>query len=184
LRAAIIVSALALHFDTRFGLGDLAEPFRFIQRNIFSVGGFFFFTAGFMACRVYLPRFRGEPVRTGAHLLRKGTVLLAVYVSYVCLLRLATATPFPKGLVGFLLDHPFFVKVLLTFGLLYLLMPCVLWAAVRSRWLVVGLAAIAVGVHHAYNPSWPMPYSLRALVFDKAMFVYALLPSSIIAASG
>ena len=64
LRTLIIISAIILHYSNRFDLGILDFPFRFVQKQIFNVGSFFFFTAGYMAHQIYLVRFQNDAVKT------------------------------------------------------------------------------------------------------------------------
>jgi hypothetical protein len=183
-RTLILVSAIILHFDYLMPLSRLARPFVFFQFLVVSVGGFFFFTAGYMARTVYAARFAAHPGRTTVAISGKGIHLLLLYVAYVATMHLLTATPPPDGCLRFLFDHQFFAKVLIPFGLLYLLTPPLLGLHRLHPGLFVAAITAIAAVVVAYQPGWPWPERLRGLLFDKHIFFYPLLPAFITYAGG
>ncbi|WP_019507866.1 acyltransferase family protein [Pleurocapsa sp. PCC 7319] len=142
LRALIIISAIILHFSNRFDLGILEFPSRFVQKQIFNVGSFFFFTAGYMAYKIYLVRFQNNAVKTTIKLLRKGLEILLVYIGYVTFLRLSTGASIPTDLYDFIYGHEFYTKVLVTFSAIYIVSPVIIalyWKSKQLCFLLISL---------------------------------------------
>ncbi|MEW5948595.1 MAG: hypothetical protein AB1711_04200 [Thermodesulfobacteriota bacterium] len=180
LRSIVILGSIILHFNTKFGLGLCALPFQYIQDNLFTVGAFFFFTAGVMAYRVYLPRFQIDKALTAKHIIFKGLSIIGVYFAYITLMRLATKTDFPAGFLNFTFSHPFFLKVLFTFGLLYILTPVFLQVAhVKQEYIYLGLVITYI-VFLVLGDVRDMPGWLRMICFDRHMLFYPIVPSLIV----
>ncbi|MBN1979703.1 MAG: hypothetical protein JW918_20090 [Anaerolineae bacterium] len=179
LRTLIVFSAFVIHFDTRIGLGGVAELSWWIQRYMFTVGGFFFFTAGYMANWVYLPRFKAGKAKTSLFLAKKGILILMLYFGYVALMHISTSTPLPNIGVNFIFGHSFFAKVLFSFGLLYLIMPPILFVVIKIGNKAVILLVVILAAFVAYSPTWNMPDSLRMIVFDRTIEFYPMLSTLI-----
>lgn len=135
LRTLVIISAIIIHFHQRFDLGLLAAPSMFIQKNIFNVGSFFFFTSGYMTYKIYLPRFLKSSQETTEKILKKGVEILFIYILYITFMRLATGDSILFEPYPFLFEHKFFTKVLFTFSILFLISPIVLILYAKSKQL-------------------------------------------------
>ena len=180
LRTIIIFSAFVIHFDEKIGFGQWAEPSIFFQRNVFTVGAFFFFTAGYMATRVYLPRFQGERLKTSVHLWKKGFSILILYAAYVLMMHLFTITPLSENFIRLVYKHGFQTRVLVSFGLLYLLIPAILFFVIKiGKWFILPLLVLLSILFIAYDPSWGLSEELRVVVFDRRSFLYPMLSTLI-----
>lgn len=177
LRSLIIISAAIIHCDSTLNLGLFSMPSRRIQHYIVTVGAFFFFTAGFMARRVYLPRFRQDAAAVSRRVFAKGLRILLIYLGYVAVMHVLTATPLPDSLTGFLYHHAFYTKVLFTFGLLFMVTPLILAIVARAPKVAAVLTLLGAVIVWAYRPDWPMPEFIRITFLDRADFLYPLLPS-------
>ena len=184
LRSLIIISAVILHFDNRFSLGLLATPFLVVQNFFFTVGGFFFFTSGYMANRVYLERFKHDPGKTSTSIFLKGLSILFVYLLYVFLMHIFTDTSLPGNMVEFICDHRFFTKVLFTFSILFMVTPVILIVYVNTpKWITVfGLLLVLMSILFAQQV--PIPLPLKQIFVDRTLFFYPLLPSLFVYAGG
>ena len=140
LRTVIIISAFILHYDLRIGLGVMVTPSLFISRYIFTVGGFFFFVAGYMARNVYLPRFAKDPTETSRRIFFKGLKILLIYLSYVLLMRVVTGATIPDNLIAFIFDHNLTMKILFTFSFLFMLTPLILYCATNYNKSFIAMA--------------------------------------------
>ena len=180
LRTIVIFSAFVIHFGEKMGSGQWTQPSIFVQRNIFTVGGFFFFTAGYMASRVYLPRFQEEKLKTSVHLWKKGFFILILYTAYVLMMHLFTATPLSEDFIRLVYKHAYQTRVLVSFGLLYVLTPMILFFVIRiGKWFLLPLLVLLSIVFIAYHPSWGLSEALRVVVFDRRSFLYPMLPTLI-----
>ena len=184
LRALIIFSAFILHFNSKFMLSSLAMPFAFIQFRVFTVGGFFFFTAGYMAQKVYLPRAEGAPFKTYQKIFFKGGKIFLLYVSYLFLMFACTQEKIPQTIIAFLIGNNYFGKVLLSFSILFLLTPFILMAQQWKHWGVFCLWLVCCISFLVYNNQWAMNDTLKMVLFDRAMFLYPLFPSLAVYCSG
>jgi hypothetical protein len=180
LRAIIIFSAFVIHFDEKIEIGRWAVASVFFQRYVFTVGAFFFFTAGYMASRIYLPRFQGEKIKTSIHIWQKGFFILILYAGYVLMMHLFTITPLSEDIIRLIYKHSYQTRVLVSFGLLYLLIPVILFFVVKiGKWFVFFLLLLLSAVFIAYDPSWDLSEGWRVVVFDRGSFLYPMLSTLI-----
>lgn len=180
LRVIVIFSAFVIHFDSKMGIGYWAVPSSIFQELFFTVGGFFFFTAGYMASRVYLPKFQGEKLKTSLHIWKKGFFILILYAAYVLMMHLFTATPLSEELIRLIYKHDFQTRVLVSFGMLYLLIPIILFFVVKlGKWFIPLLLMLLSALFIAYDPSWEISEELRIVVFDRGRFLYPMLSTLI-----
>lgn len=184
LRTLIILSALLQHFDSRFSIAFLSAPSTVVQKYIFTVGGFFFFTAGYMARKVYLARYLENPRYHSKIIFFKGLKILSLYITYVIFMHILTNADIPKDINIFLFDHMFFTKVLFTFGLLYMITPLFLFLfANHKKSLVITVVMITFFVV-LYDSHWSIPYEFKILMLDRRLFLYPLFPSIVVYAMG
>jgi hypothetical protein len=184
LRTLIIISAFILHYDLRIGLGVIAAPSLFISRYIFTVGGFFFFVAGFMARNVYLPRFANDPKETSTRIFLKGLQILLIYLSYVLLMRIFTGITIPNNFMGFIYDHRLTMKILFTFSFLFMLTPAILYLASNYNKTLIAMAITMSLFFTFYNSTWPISFEIKKMFIDRTLSVYPLMPALIIYAFG
>ena len=184
LRTLIILSAFILHYDLRIGLGVIVTPSLFISRYIFTVGGFFFFIAGFMARNVYLPRFAQDPKETSTRIFSKGLKILLIYLSYVLLMRVFTNTTIPHDFIAFIYDHTLTLKILFTFSLLFMLTPVILYCATNHNKMFIALTIALFMVLIFYDRSWPISFEIKKIFIDRTLSAYPLIPALIIYAFG
>ena len=184
LRALIIISAFILHYDLRIGLGEIATPSLFISRYIFTVGGFFFFVAGYMARRVYLPRFATDAKETSTRIFLKGLQILLIYLSYVLLMRIFTGTTIPNNFMGFIYDHKLTMKILFTFSLLFMLTPAILFLADTYNKTLISMAITMFLFFIFYKSTWPISFEIKKIFIDRTLSIYPLMPALIIYAFG
>jgi hypothetical protein len=180
LRALIIISAFILHYDLRIGLGVIVKPSLFISRYIFTVGGFFFFVAGFMARNVYRPRFANDPKETSTRIFLKGLQILLIYLSYVLLMRIFTGITIPNNFMGFIYDHKLTMKILFTFSFLFMLTPAILYLASNYQKTLLSLVIALFMFFIFYNSAWPMSFEIKKIFIDRSLSVYPLIPALII----
>jgi hypothetical protein len=184
LRTFIIVSALLLHFNNRFGIGFLAIPSMIVQYYIFTVGGFFFFIAGYMARKVYLERYFENPKFSSKRTFVKGIKIMSIYILYVFFMYIFTDTDIPKDIIVFLFKHKFYTTVLFTFGVLYSITPLFLFAAINHKRPSIIILIMLIIFVISYDSYWPLPYALKILILDRQLFRYPLFPSIVIYAVG
>ncbi|MGB0561507.1 MAG: hypothetical protein ACPGVO_06850 [Spirulinaceae cyanobacterium] len=158
LRSLVILNAIAIHFHLEFDLGKLVLPAYMLQGGLFSVGSFFFFTGGYMAERVYLPRFATQACRLSRRLVQKGLSILGIYLGFLVVMYAITDVALPSQFLPVLFQEQFYTEVLLTFGLLFMLIPGLLW--LRSRfvgaiWLLL-FGAIAIFAIYPQLPETPL----------------------------
>lgn len=180
LRSAVILIALVLHFGTKHNLSSTELPFRFFQEFVFSVGGLFFFVSGTMAARITLPRFRSAPGPCARKLVKKGLLLFVVYYSYVLFMFLSHADAPEMSLYTLSLAHPYFVVVLLTFGILFTIQPLILWAVSKKEINLLLIIMACVVLHIALLGWADLPHWARMLLVDKASMRYPVIPSLLI----
>ena len=184
LRALIIFSAFVLHYNSNIYIGFLAKPSWMVQKYFFTVGGFFFFTAGYMAKKVYLERFLLKPKQISKKLFIKGLTILALYLFYVFIMHIFTETKLPNNLIAFIYDHKFFTKVLFTFSLLFMFTPIILLFYVKSpKLFIIAVVAIAFLVLF-YNHQLSIPVSIKKMFIDRKLFLYPLIPSLFVYSGG
>ncbi|MBI4707806.1 MAG: hypothetical protein HY761_07785 [Candidatus Omnitrophica bacterium] len=184
LRAIIIFSALILHYDTNFHISIFAKPSRIFQAYIFTIGGFFFFTTGYMARKIYLKRFLQRPKQVSKKIFFKGFSILILYLVYVFLMHILTETKIPKSLITFIFDHKFFTKILFTFSILFMLTPIILFLYTRTPKLIIAMLALITLLVIIYDQNWIIPHSLKVIFFDRNLFLYSLFPSLVVYAGG
>jgi len=184
LRALIIVSAFILHYDLKIGAGVLAAPSLFIQRYIFSVGGFFFFIAGYMAKKIYLPAFEKNSKRTSARIFFKGLKILIIYLSYVYLMRVCTSSIVPDTFMAFIYDHRFTMRILFTFSLLFMLTPVILYFASRLHKTLLAMLLGMLLFIIFYNKEWPISFEIKKIFIDRTLSMYPLIPALMVYAFG
>ena len=180
LRSIVIISSIILHFDTNFDIRALSSPFSFIQNNFFTVGAFFFFNAGVMAYKVYIPRYREMSFTHSLNIAKKGLIILLIYFTYITIMRLISNTELPTCLLDYIFKHPFFLKALFSFGILYTTIPFILVPIYRNEkamyYFPILLYLIVIGSLAFLE----LPYWTMMIFIDRSKFLYALLPSYII----
>lgn len=184
LRTLIIFSALLLHFNSKIFISFLSIPSIAVQKYIFTVGGFFFFTAGYMARKVYLDRYLENPKFHSKIIFIKGVKIISIYIIYIFFMRIFTNTEIPRDIIPFLFYHKFFTKVLFTFGLLYMITPLFLFVVTNHKNLSIITLVIFAFFVVLYDSQWSMPYSFKILMIDRLLFPYPLLPSIVVYAIG
>lgn len=184
LRALIIVSAFILHYDLKIGLGTLVMPSLFIQRYVFTVGGFFFFVAGYMARTIYLPAFAKDAAGTSARIFVKGLKILTIYLSYVFLMRVCTGSSIPGSFIPFVYDHAFTMIILFTFSLLFMLTPLILYCAYNHPKAIVAMLTAMILFVILYNKGWPLSFEIKKILIDRTLSAYPLLPALMVYAFG
>jgi len=184
LRTLIIISAFILHYDLRIGLGVIATPSLFISRYIFTVGGFFFFVAGYMARNIYLPRFANDAKETSTRIFLKGLQILLIYLSYVLLMRIFTGTSIPNNVMGFIYDHKLTMKILFTFSFLFMLTPAILYLACNYNKTLIAMVITMLLFFIFYKSAWPISFEIKKMFIDRTFSVYPLMPALIIYAFG
>lgn len=184
LRALIIISAFILHYDRRIGLDVLATPSLFISRYIFTVGGFFFFVAGYMARKVYLPKFEKDAKKTSTRVFFKGLKILLIFLSYVFLIRVFTCTNIPDNFMAFIYDHTFAMRILFTFSLLFMLTPIILYFASNHNKTFVAMAIAMFTFVFFYNKDWSISFEIKKIFIDRTLFAYPLIPALVVYAFG
>ena len=147
LRTLIIISAIVLHYNSRFGLGILAFPSIFVQKQIFNVGSFFFFTSGYMAHQIYLVKFQNNGVKTTLKIWKKGLEIFLLYIGYINFMRLSIGASIPTNLYDFIYDHKFYTKVLFTFAILYLVSPILIALYSRAKYLFLLLIFLLFSIY-------------------------------------
>ena len=180
IRTVVILNALILHFDTKYILGYISYPFEFFQNCLFTVGAFFFFTSGVMAYRVYLPRYEKDRKRTSLSLLKKGATLLIIYIVYVTFLSTVNDRERPDTLFGFLFSHDYFLKVLFSFGVLFLITPILLRVIQWKKSCLFLIILSLNGIYLVWSLIGSDSYVINYLIFKRNLFLYALLPSFLI----
>jgi hypothetical protein len=184
LRTVIIMSAFILHYDLRIGLGVMVTPSLFISRYIFTVGGFFFFVAGYMARNVYLPRFAKDPAETSRRIFFKGLKILLIYLSYVLLMRVVTGATIPDNLIAFIFDHNLTMKILFTFSFLFMLTPLILYCATNHNKSFIAMAIALFTCILFYDSAWPIAFEIKILFIDRTLSAYPLMPALLVYAFG
>jgi hypothetical protein len=180
LRSIIIISSIILHFDTNFDIRALSSPFSFIQNHFFTVGAFFFFTAGVMAYRVYIPRYREKSFIHSLNIAKKGLIILLIYFTYITVMRLISNTEFPSCLLDYIFKHPFFLKALFSFGILYTTIPFILVLMYRNGKVMYYFPILLYLIVIVSLTFLELPYWTMMIFIDRSKFLYALLPSYII----
>ncbi len=184
LRALIIFSALILHYDINVELGVFASPSLLFEKYFFTMGGFFFFTTGYMAQKIYAPRFRSNPLGLSKSLFLKGGGILLMYLAYVYGMHILTAAKLPGSLIAFVYDHRFFTKALFTFSIVIMTLPAFLLAQKiysGAFWLFLITAAAAIIY---YNSGLPVSDTLKKVLFDRELFLYPFIPSFFVLFAG
>lgn len=184
LRAVIIFNALLLHYNSNIGIGLLAKPSLILQFNIFTVGGFFFFTAGYMARKIYLKRFLDHPEKISKSVFIKGANILILHLVYVLFMHIVTETKLPNSLLSFIFDHQFYTVVLLTFSVLFMLTPLFLLVHSKTPGLSFVLTVLLALLVAGYDQKWTIPHALKIIFFDRDLFLYPLFPALLIYAGG
>lgn len=151
LRSLIITSAVVLHFSNHYNLGVFPYPFRLINSELFNVGNFFFFTAGYMGHSIYFNRSNIENFSKYIKIFKKGFLILSVYLFFIIIMRLFTDTTVPDNLYDFIWSHRFYTKVLVTFSFVYLVSPFVISLFKKSK-LVFFI--IFISLYLSYIPSY------------------------------
>ena len=136
LRTIIILNAAIIHFHYKFGLSLFALPVGFIQAHILNVGTFFFFTSGYMACKIYAPRFQKNKIQVSIKLIKKGAEIFIVYILYVLLMHLANGRDIPEDLYSLIYEHGFFTKVLFPFSILFIISPILIRICLYRKALI------------------------------------------------
>ena len=160
IRAIVIISAVIIHFDEKFGLGVLALPSVFVQQRLFDVGSFFFFTSGYMAFKIYLPSMKENWKATTVRLCKKGAEIFALYVAYVVFMRFATGGLIPSDIYQFLFVHEFFNIVLFTFSIIFILSPCFMGLYVQAKPFFSGFTIFLFCIY-AYVLHFGLPGQLQ-----------------------
>jgi hypothetical protein len=176
LRTIIIVVSIILHFDTKFYLGSLAFPAKYIQNHLFTIGAIFFFTSGVFGYRCYLPQFRENSFLTSKKLIYKGLTILGIYTVYIIVMRIATNVIIPSDFFELIFSHPFFLKVLFTFGVLFIISPLfLLIISFSDKYIFLFLVLIYISL----IASFEMSYSNRLLniLFHRGITFYPIIPS-------
>jgi hypothetical protein len=184
LRTFAVLSAFILHYNSNFSIGIISIPSRIVQNYWLTVGGFFLFTAGYMACKKYIERFKANRRLCSLSLIRKGIGLIAVYAIYVLCMHFATKTIIPANMVTLFYCHRFFGIILLTFGLLYIVMPVLLFIFIRHRYVSIGVAGVLAILTLGYKPDWNIPFAIKIILFDRTLFLYSLVPSILLFSAG
>ncbi|NEO88390.1 MAG: hypothetical protein F6J87_29795 [Spirulina sp. SIO3F2] len=178
IRALVILNAITIHCHIEFILGKIALPFEMLQGGLFSVGGFFFFTGGYMTQRIYLPRFSSQPRRLSRRLVQKGGSILGIYLIFLVVMYGITGLTLPSVWPQVLFQARFYTEVLITFGLLFALIPGILWLRSRLRWAIWLLLAICSALFLLY-PTWDSPSLWLDYLCDRTVTVYPLLTALI-----
>ena len=184
LRALVIFSAFILRYNTNLSIGLLAKPSKFVHYDLFSVGGFFFFTSGYMARKVYLPKFVDDAIGTSGRMLSKGLKIFAIYLSYILIMRTFTDTAIPSSFMEFAFDHRFFVQVLFTFSLLFMFTPVILCLVSRYRKIAVLILIMMCMLVLFYDRGWPTSFWVRRMLIDRKLFPYPFIPALVIYSFG
>ncbi|WP_458777063.1 hypothetical protein [Desulforhopalus sp. 52FAK] len=186
LRVIVILSALLQHYNSVIGDTFLNLPTTIIQQYFFTVGAFFFFTAGYMARKIYIPKFYEQPIALSRKIIIKGVGILSVYVSYVFLLHIFTDTPVQMDVLYFVADHKFNTKVLFPFAMLYILSPLFFYMYSRNKVLLSLLILLLFIIVVSHNILWTLniPYTQKKLLIDRGLFSYPLLSSILIYSIG
>ena len=186
LRALMIISAIILHFNNKFDLGSLALPSIFVQKQLFNVGSFFFFASGYMACKIYLPKFQKGNKKTATKIFKKSLEILFTYVGYITFMRLATGNLIPLHLYSFLFEHKFFTLVLFTFSVIFLISPSIIMIYERSKSLFLSFIFLLLGFYtfviYAPIPENLMNSELTGILFGVGIkhLYYPIIPALII----
>ena len=180
LRSIVILSAFILHYNGNIQIGLLSSPSHFVQTRIFSVGGFFFFTAGYMAYKIYLPKFIENPNGVSWKLLKKGVMIIVIYLSYVLFMHIFTGTIIPENATSFILKHRFYTKVLFTFSILFIITPLILKAVSTHPRITFYLFLLTTGIVIFYNGQWEIPIKYKRIFLDRKLFLYPILPSLVV----
>ena len=180
MRSLVILSAFVLHYNSKIYLSFLAVPSSFVQNYIFTVGGFFFFTAGYMARKVYLNRYLEKPKEISTKLIKKGLSILILYLVYVFFMHVFTGTALPGAVLAFLFDHPFYTTVLFSFAILFMFTPAILYAVSKYTGVIAFFTIMLVLVVLLYNPNWTAPYAIKKIFLDRKLFLYPILPSLLV----
>jgi hypothetical protein len=185
LRALTIISAIILHYNDRLDLGIFAFPSRFVQAEIFNVGSFFFFTAGYMAHQIYLVRFENNSTKTTSKIFRKGLEILFLYIVYITFMRLSTGASIPTDPYNFIYSHGFYTKVLFTFSIIYMISPIVIALYSKSRQLFLTLISLILAIYCFFLYA-PLPETVINseiigvfLGIGKSKITYPILPALI-----
>jgi hypothetical protein len=179
LRSVVIINALILHFDTKFNLSLAAYPFKMVQSCFFTVGAFFFFTAGVMAYAVYVPRFKDNSTGMTIKLILKGLKIYAIYIFYLLIMKIALGIKIEGGVIDFLLRHGLFLKVLFTFGTLYICAPLFIYLVDKTRQSVYFLLILTILTYLVLETGLRGNDDYRMLLVDRQQFLYPILPSFI-----
>lgn len=174
LRALVILNAIAIHFHLEFDLGKLALPSQMLQGGLFSVGGFFFFTGGYMAERVYQPRFQSQPGKLTRRLLQKGGSILGLYGLFLVVMYGLTGLELPATVLETIFQPRFYTEVLLTFGVLFSLIPAILWLRIRYSGAIAILLLVCSGLFLIY-PTLDSPSLWLDYLCDRTVTLYPLL---------
>lgn len=184
LRAMIILSALFLHFHTNFNIETIITPFWFMQMKLLTVGGFFFFTAGYMARKIYYKKFLQKNGEVAKRLVFKGVSILIIYIAFVLFMHISTGTNIPDNAEGFIFNHRFFTKILFTFSLLFIITPVILFIATRYEKSLLVFFLVIIALVYLYNQEWVSSLLVKKLLFDRKEFLYPLMPALAVYLSG
>ena len=148
-----------------------------IQSCFFTVGAFFFFTAGVMAYAVYVPKFTQKYRDVTKKLILKGLKIYAIYIFYLVTMKVAKGIKFEGGIIDFLFMHDLFLKVLFTFGTLYICAPFFIFLVGKTKNNAYVLLFITVFIYLVLKTVLKENGELRMVFVDRHEFLYPLLPS-------
>lgn len=80
LRSIIITSAIVLHFYNSYSLYIIVYSFQVINSQLFNVGNFFFFTAGYMGHSVYYKQHKNVIKQLPSHKFNYISIYLYVFM--------------------------------------------------------------------------------------------------------
>jgi len=126
IRTYAAISAIIIHFRNRSCIPP-TDIFWFIQKNIITVGGVFFFVSGIMLYKIYFPKFQKDKMKVVKRVIYKSIVLFLIYLGYLIFMYIVSGLSFPDSVSTFLFKRAFFNKILLKFSLIFAFSPLFLF---------------------------------------------------------
>ncbi len=183
LRTISLISAFAIHYHSKVYIGSLVTIFAF-PTLFYSIGDLFFFVSGFMLFTKYYPKYLSAPSACTKYLLKKGFTLVIIYIVYIVVMYVLTNTAMPLSLWDFLIFHSFFSKVILTFGLLYILFPPFLFLFNYVKiipYVLLTISAMLIVYGQCLDKE---TYCLQTFLLLKKDFGYPIIPSFFVVLCG
>lgn len=142
-RTIAVLLALLIHLDFIYSSRSILGIYSYlIWLMTIKLGVVFVFVSGMMNQMVNLSRWKNNSSKVNKKMVKKGLVLMGVYVCYVAFFSMLMKMSL--GVEAIVWNHIFLMKIFLTIGLIYVCMPGLFWLSdkLEDKWLIV----LAVGL--------------------------------------